>query len=134
MKTSTLILTLIILGLSSCDKSSTLTKKVTNSSDYDLLLYTTTDDNLLDSISIQKGETKQILTDQSFHKVKGYSNCKGITLTRFIDSVKITSFSNKELTIDINSSDKWMFNIENKDLMGYGTCNCELTIVNSDIQ
>jgi len=141
MKKTIIICAVAIMGFYSCDKRTTFEKTITNISDYDIVLYSSEFYLTIegfpspnDSLVIASGTTKLVYIESKFGKVDNYSDCQGTSYPSLIDSVKIIASTPKILNFDINTSQKWIFNVVDEDFQGKGNCNCELSIINSDIQ
>ena len=119
-----LILGITVLLFTSCDPGFSYTKKIINSSNYDVLVIAN-DTNYsyraydFDSLSISKHSEAVVFSDGGLGTTADYENCD-----YFQDSliVRIVGFDTLHLTVDINDSSNWKFNQISEKSGGVAEC------------
>jgi len=139
MKSIVIICIGILFFMQSCNKKTYFEKRIINHSNKDLMvIMQNTEFGQMDSVLVRKeSDTIIYLEDSRWSKVEAYELCNYTRFTHTIDTIKVLSddyYVDYFLRFNPKDSSKWEFETETKSIInGKGSCNCELTIWNIDI-
>ena len=127
MKNSNLILFfLLILSFTACDPSFSYTKKIINSSNYDVLIIMADSNKKtfsfgynFDTLRINQHSEEIVAADGGLGAVSDYENCDSFNDTLL---VKIIGFDSLHLLKDINDNGNWKFYQISEKSGGTGEC------------